>query len=241
MKTQRDMGENTNQLTPFEKGAKLLEATLAPKMEDLNKEARKDSGENTNQPTGTGENIISPVVTGSPKQEELKTQAPRQDTGQKYFIPSTDWDGKEVKHSEKINDVINFIDANPESTQKGDDKMLELAMLLTNMDKFPANETAQNKPLKVLKVKNYYGFINLILAGGNIEDMNSFKQTLLHESLNHGEFGACLCLWLIKKGANVSAETKFMQCALHMCIIKTNLNALRVVINEGINVNADDK
>ena len=30
--------------------------------------------------------------------------------GSRYHIPSIDWDGKEVEHSEKINEVINFID-----------------------------------------------------------------------------------------------------------------------------------
>ena len=114
-------------------------------------------------------------------------------------------------------------------------------MLVTNMDKFPANEKATDAPLKVLKVKNYYGLVNLISSGGNVEDKNSFGQTLLHESANHGEFGACLALWLLKKGADVNAETKFMQCALHFCIINTNTTFTKVILNEGINVNVDDK
>ena len=78
------------------------------------------------------------------------------------------------------------------------------------MEKYPADKKPTDAPLKVLKVKNYYGLVNLLLKGADVNDKNSFGQSLLHESANHGEFGACLALWFLKMGADVNAETKFM-------------------------------
>jgi len=74
-----------------------------------------------------------------------------------------------------------------------------------------------------------------ICKGGSVNDKNKNGSTLLHQTSEHGYFGTCLALWLIRKGANINAVDKNNETTLMAGICLVRYLRVQILLEYGVN------
>lgn len=89
-----------------------------------------------------------------------------------------------------------------------------------------------------IKVTNTERLNRFLCFGGDVDSINEYNETLLHEAARSGDIETAK--FLIEKGANVNAIDVDGGTPLHYAACNAHLETVKLLIDNGADINAQD-